>query len=376
MNSKIAPAGLAFFLSAILFSGCTEKLPLTPVYSSTTDWTPQISIDQNGYQRVEILIDRPTRKELWRNISSLTLQARTSTTPVYYDIDTLAGSYAAPTQSYGRVVPIYFQSKPRLDYSTDYSFRVAAHFGTGERNFSNELAVRTPPGVGKILKQIRQSDGNFDPPFFFLSFHRGSLLALEFQEIARIDTATGQRVSLKLNFSPPYDRSQYFLAFTVAGDTAYSYYRSGDDYFTQRLVALDLTTLRVDSTKTISTPGKTLATIVAHRGELYGFWWTSSGNQQAGIINPHTGEVTSWFSETPSFIGMPSDISSNGTSIFYCRDASFDNRIVALDQLTMNPANENRNPVFSSTGLAWDGANFWVVDIETRSYTKIKLEGM
>jgi len=169
MNSKIAPAASHFPVCHSL-SGCTEKLPLTPVYSSTTDWTPQISIDQNGYQRVEILIDRPTRKELWRNISSLTLQARTSTTPVYYDIDTLAGSYAAPTQSYGRWSQYTFSRNPVWTTAPTTHSASQPHFGTGERNFSNELAVRTPPGVGKILKQIRQSDGNFDPHSSFFLF--------------------------------------------------------------------------------------------------------------------------------------------------------------------------------------------------------------
>jgi hypothetical protein len=54
----------------------------------------------------------------------------------------------------------------------------------------------------------------------------------------------------------------------------------------------------------------------------------------------------------------------------------YDSRITSIDPVTMNTVKENRNPIFRSTGLTWDGANFWVIDYETQTFAKIKLEGM
>ena len=166
------------------------------------------------------------------------------------------------------------------------------------------------------------------------------------------------------------------MALTVIGDTAYSFYPETNDNSINRLVSLDLRTLHVDSSTTIATPGKRLATIVSHRGELYGFWWTSSDAQQAGIINSHTGEVLRWFSETPYFVDYVDNLSSDGINLFHCRTSYFDNRVVAFDPVTMSTVKQNRNPIFSSACLTWDGANFWVVDYETQTFAKIKLEGM
>jgi hypothetical protein len=375
MRFKIGRPLLAVLVSAMLSSACTEKLPLTPIYTGDADWTPTISLFQNGYQRVAVLIDPPSHKELWRNISFLTLQARKSPALNFDEIDTLRGIWAAPWGS-GQVHPILFQSKPRLEFATDYGLRVTVHFGTGEISFSDELAVRTPPSIGKILKRVRSNEGEFNPGNLFLSFHRGSLMVLRYSEILRIDTGSGQTISVKKDFHPPYDKGQYSLiGLAVIGDTAYSFY-PGDDYSKKRLISLNLNTLHVDSNVTIVTPGKGLATTVAHRGELYGFWWTTSGTQQAGIINPQTGEVVQWFPETSSSLGISSDIASDGINIFYGRSVDFESRITAINPVTMSKVREDRNPVFSSTCLAWDGANFWVIDYETQTFAKLTLEGM
>jgi len=35
-----------------------------------------------------------------------------------------------------------------------------------------------------------------------------------------------------------------------------------------------------------------------------------------------------------------------------------------------------RNPVFATNGLAWDGSHFWVVDREENGFAQIELEGL
>ena len=372
-NMKLSFAILVY---TSVFFGCTEKLPLSPTYSIDTDWTPAISIYQNGYQRVEVLVDRPTRKQLWRNISYLTLQARKSQLSSYDDIDTLKGTYAAPADNYYiNQAPIYFLSKPRLEFDADYTLRFSVRFGTGETHYSNALAIKTPREVGKVLKRINPGELYYVPFQFFLSFWRGSLLLLKSGEVIQVDTASGQQVSLKTDFHSPNGGGSYFRTFTVLGDSAFSFYSDSYDGSRVRLVSLNLSTLHVDSSITVSAPGQGLSALLAHRGELFGLWW-SQGNQQFGVINPRTGEIIRWFSESPSSGMSPWGISSDGTCVFYSTSNTFDNRIIAFDPVSARTVQENRNPVYSSTGLAWDGSNFWVFDDETQTFAKLKLDGM
>jgi hypothetical protein len=56
--------------------------------------------------------------------------------------------------------------------------------------------------------------------------------------------------------------------------------------------------------------------------------------------------------------------------------SAFDNRLVRCDATTIAVEEQHRNPVFAPQGLAWDGANFWVVDQETHTIAKLQLEGL
>jgi hypothetical protein len=144
-------------------------------------------------------------------------------------------------------------------------------------------------------------------------------------------------------------------------------------------MSLDLNTLRVDSSLTISTPDKFLQALVSHNGELYGLWIRQDLGQ-FGVINPHTGQVIRWLTEGPltniNQFSYPPNFSSDGNVIFHCTSSGFDNRISALDPSTFTTVQENHNPVFETAGLAWDGVNFWILDYETQTFAKLKLEGM
>jgi hypothetical protein len=190
-----------------------------------------------------------------------------------------------------------------------------------------------------------------------------------------VDTASGQVKTIKYDFRPPYYSSDNLLAFTVIGDTAYSFYVEGNDHRKNRLISLDLKTLHVDSSITIATPGQ-LETIVSHKGKLYGIWSTPSYNRQAGIISTRTGEVVERFSEGPRLYGYPVNLASDGISLCFNSVETFDSRIVAIDPTRLSTVQENRNPIFASICLAWDGEFFWVLDVETATLAKIKLEGM
>jgi sugar lactone lactonase YvrE len=66
---------------------------------------------------------------------------------------------------------------------------------------------------------------------------------------------------------------------------------------------------------------------------------------------------------------------SDGKYLWVSRNNSFNNLVVRYDPATLQALDQKHNPVFSSNGLAWDGANFWVVDIETRTIAKLQLSG-
>jgi hypothetical protein len=73
----------------VLLDGCTEKLPLDPIYTDDTDWAPSIALTSNGYQRITLYVEQPPRKELLRNILFYTAEIRESRSGVDVSIDTV-----------------------------------------------------------------------------------------------------------------------------------------------------------------------------------------------------------------------------------------------------------------------------------------------
>lgn len=378
MRSKWLQVVVTCVLCIVFVGGCTERLPVDPVYTDDTDWVPPITLTNNGYQRLELTIERPPRKELLRNILSYTVQIRTGQSGQYLDMDTLGGAAIPP--SYVYLAPFYYpfiyRSKPVLDYNSDYAVRIAIHYRSGISPSSNEIAFTTPLERGRVLKRLPvPSKVPYDSYWFgdFIAFHKGSLLILRDEQLFRIDTATGQSTLLNSNFVPrTNDPNETFRNLTVAGDTAYTFYGYMDHF---RIVSLNLNTLQVDSSLKISYPGRYLVNMTCQGSSLYALW-ESSCRQQFTVVDRETGQLVDTLPSAPSRIPYPYAIASDGRNLWHSYTSWYDNRIIQFDPFTLTFWQEHRNPLFSSESLAWDGANFWVVDQETRTIAKLQLEGL
>lgn len=368
-------------LAVAFISGCTEKLPVDPVYTDDTDWIPSITLTNNGYQRVELTIERPPRKELLRNILSYTLQVRPGQSGEYVDIDTLRGDAIPPSYVYPGpyYYPYYYRSGPILDYGTNYAARIAVHYRSGIAPSSNEIAFTTPLERGRVLKRLPMpSKVPYDTYGFneFLAFHKGSLLILRDEQLFRIDTATGQPTLLKSSFVPPADDpNKTFRTLTVIGDTAYTFFYSMDHFM---LVSLDLNSLQVDSSLSVSHSGWYLTDLIAQGFDLYSLWSSSSSaRQQFAIIDRQSGQLLHVYPDVPGRLPVLSgEISSDGTNLWFSSVSWYDNRIIRFDPSMLTFWEQHRNPIFSPTGLVWDSANFWVIDQATRTIAKLQLEGL
>jgi len=361
----------------VLLRGCTEKLPLDPIYTDDTDWAPNIALTSNGYQRIRLYVEQPPRKELLRNILFYTAEIRDSRSGENVSIDTLKATAIPAAYVYvGAGFISTYQSNPILDYGTDYAVRFVVHYRTGVSRYLNDLPFTTPLQRGRVLKRLPvPSKVPSDSYWFgnFLAFHKGSLLILRDEQLFRIDTTTGQSTLLNGNFVPQTnDPNETFRNLTVAGDTAYTFYGYMDHF---RIVSLNLNTLQVDSSLEISYPGRYLVNMTCRGSSLYALW-ESSGRQQFTVVDRETGQLINTLPSAPSRIPYPYAITSDGRNFWYSYTSWYDNRIIQFDPSTLTFWQEHRNPLFSSESLAWDGANFWVVDLETNTIAKLQLEGL
>jgi hypothetical protein len=361
----------------VLLHGCTEKLPLDPVYTDDTDWAPSIALISNGYQRIRLYVEQPPRKELLRNILFYTAEIRESRSGVDASIDTLKVTAIPAAYVYvGSGFISTYQSIPILDYGTDYAVRFVVHYRTGISRYLNDLPFTTPLERGRVLKRLplpseilSDSYGAGD----FLAFHKASLLILRNEKLFRIDTASGQSALLKSDFAPPTSNlNETFRSLTVAGDSAYTFYGSKDHF---RIVSLDLNTLQVDSSLEISYPGRYLVNMTCRGSSLYALW-ESSGRQQFTIVDRRNGQLVDTLPSAPARIPYPYTVVSDGSNFWYSHISWYDNRIIRFDPSTLTFWEEHRNPFFSTESLAWDGANFWVVDLETDTIAKLQLDGL
>jgi hypothetical protein len=379
---------LSILIGALLLaSGCTEKLPVDPSYTDDTNWTPLIELAQNGYERFEICISRPPRKELLRNLLFHTVEVRSGLSADFVTADTFSAAMIVPAYVYGGTYPAAYYpfpyvSKPILSYNSSYTVRLKTFYRTGVTRISEGISFISPTERGKAMERLPMPQ---KLPYDYssmdlIAFHGAELLVLRDEQLFRVDTSTAQPTLIKNDFSPPIDAPDWlFRNLRAAGDTVFTFY--SDPWGQQfTLVSLDLNTLRVDSSLKISIPGKQLVGVIGE-GLLLRTLWESSGLQQVVLLDRCSGQVVQTFPEVPvsisvAYYGTGSALAFDGTSLWFSSVSAFDNRLVRCDATTIAVEEQHRNPVFAPQGLAWDGANFWVVDQETHTIAKLQLEGL
>lgn len=375
MSSNVLKRLMVCMVGSLVLLGCTEKLPLDPIYTDDTDWTPMITLNYNNYHRIEYTIDRPPRKELLRNILYYRIQARSSGGSNFFTIDSVVGilpSYIYPQSSF------YRTSLPLLSYNTNYTLRAAVTYRAGVVRISNEIQFRTPVERGKALKQVLvPKKVPFDNYWFenVLAFHKGKLLVLRDEQLFQVDTSSGNATLLKNNFLPPPDYpNRTFRSMAVCGDTVIAFY-TGRSSSTHTLVRLDLNTLAVDSSLVIASPEKHIVSITG-QGPLLYLLWLSNGREQVSVVNPRTGQTLQTFSDGVLGFPYPYSICSDGSNLLAPVNSWFDNRIVRFDASSLTVLEQQHNPIFSPQSLTWDGKYFWTIDRESNAIVKLQLEGM
>ena len=359
----------------LLLGACNERLPFEPITTTDSDWTPSIVLAANDYQRTQIGIEAPPRRELLRNIISYVFQIREDRTGDVVFADTL-GNYIPPSYVYEGLGFYWSQdSWPVLQNSTAYSAQVSINYRTGGTKHSNSISFTTPPERGKVIRRISIPQDDFSD-FLLLACHKGDVIICGGNgRLVKFDTTTGQRTLLNSHFYPPSSlssQSQY-ECLAVVGDTLYTFYEN-ESSAQYTIVATDLNTLAMKSSPKVSLTNKRLARIISTGSALYGLWY-SGGIEQIAYIDPAAGTISDVLPEQPWAIYTTDDMVSDGKYLWVSREDSFNNLVVRYDLATLQALSQQHNPIFSSNGLAWDGANFWVVDNEARSIAKLQLSG-
>jgi hypothetical protein len=165
----------------------------------------------------------------------------------------------------------------------------------------------------------------------------------------------------------------FYPCLAVVGDMVYTFYENaGAAEYT--IVGLDLNTLSMKSYPKISLSNKRLVKIMSDGSSLYGLWFTNNV-EQVTTIDPATGTISQVFPEVPWSVTYSDELITDGKYLWASRNESFNNRLIRYDLATLQLLDQSHNPVFDSNGLAWDGANFWVIDNETQTIAKLQLSG-
>lgn len=379
MNSKALHISLTLLFALVFLSSCTEKLPLDPIYTDDTGWVPSISLFKNDYQRVQIDIEGPPRKELLRNILYYKVEAKEKTSQEFITIDSLSGTFNIPAYLRDNIY-FYYQSKPVFKYQTEYSLRFALSYRGEKVVRNNEIQFVTPIERSKILHTLPAPRQTY--PYFYyrgnyVTFSNGKIIALSGSQILGIDTSSGQATLLKDNF---YSQGPYFMGLTSCGDTVFIT-KNDDDYSSPRkytILRLYLNTLAVDTLVKLEVPNKILLKVLSHGSMLYLLWELPNVRQQLSVLDPRTGQTVYTFPDVlspPTGTLYSSTLCSDGVNFWTATNAPFDNKILQVDSSLIS-LKEYHNPVFSPDGLIWDGAYFWTIDRDTQTIVKLQLEGL
>lgn len=361
-------------MTLLLFLGaCNEKLMFEPITTTDSDWTPSVVVMANDYQRIRYGIQGPPRKELLRNIVSYVTQIRQVQTGIVV-FNHSDGNYISPAYLYGGQDSYWPNtSEPVLQYRTAYSVQVTVNYLSGSPKSSEPVLFTTPAESSSVVRRISipQDDMSIG---MTLAFHKKEFFVCSpyLSKLMKYDSSTGQRTVISNSFAPPREISDdsYYSSLTVVGDTLYTFCSNRDsNVFT--LVSVDLNTLRVNSSVSMSLPGKQLQEISGYGSSLLGLWY-GNNKQQIVRIDPTTGTIIDSYPESSWGIYSAQDVVWDGKNIWVSATFSFNTRLTKYDPATLQPISQLHNPVLYPMGIAWDGDSFWVIDLETGTISKLK----
>ena len=377
LNSKVRNIVRVLCLGSFVVAGCTEELPINAVYTNDTDWAPTIRLSGNDYQRVDIQVDRAPRVELLRNIVSYVIEVHGGTFSNYTAIDTIDKNHANPMYAYSLPPTYTWETKPLLQYSTDYALRVAVSYRTGEIKHSNEIAFTSAPEHGKVLRRLPLPAGVEVGMMNGLAFYKGNLLYASGGRIFEIDTLTGAAKIIKGDFVYRNNASE-FSDFNIAivRDTIIAFYFQGWGWKPEgyNLVRMPMSTLVIDTvlhvTPVFNPEG--LDYVISDGSTLW-ILWDNGFYERLATLDPRTGLTIDSFAyaprEVPDFWGGA--MCTDGKSMYAFGSG---HTILRLDIPSFTVQESDAYPIAHASSLAWDGEHLWVIDLEAMTFAKIEPE--
>ncbi len=225
------------FLLTLLTMTCTEKISISPEFTSETDWAPELTSITSGYGRMYLYFDIPPRLELYRAIEKYELAIKKDTESTY-----------VPLETKSLYTSTYFQTDSILTTDQIYQARVSVHYWNEEVRHSNEISFYSPAVKGRIFKTIPLPDSDIfvNDIALDLTFGNGGIYATFLSRKAVfIDTLNGDVTYI----STEDYRSVHVLD---NSDLVLTEYELDESRF--RLDYYNSVTLEIDSSKHIVIP--------------------------------------------------------------------------------------------------------------------------
>ena len=360
----------------LLLSSCTKQLPIEPMYSDDTNWTPYAYPERYGYNRVRLSFSLVPRQELLRNIDSYLIRITDVATDSAAVLDTMSGT----SIGWGRTAPyssLWYTTPPFLREAREYAISITINYRQGISRTSSGGSFVMPLERSAILKQLPLPDSSPDVQWYEdgLAFAGGKLFVLRGYDshLYSIDTSSGQGVLLSTSFLANSNAIH-----DLSATEKYLFSSLGSYNVGTEIVRYDLQTGMSDTASFPSNGWNSFGSC-GISGDSVGALLLLYGNNRMRFISVDisNGDTLALFPESPPPARMdPFYMVAVDSSVWVSQRDDFDNRLMEYDRSTFSILSQQRNPVFQTSGLAWDGSNFWVIDKETQTICKIQLGGL
>ena len=345
--------------------GCTEKHLIEPTITDDVSWTPDMTVINVGYQRVEMELKENPSDQIVRNLSALTIEALKAGESQYVMIDSLNTL---------QFVLSTYTSAPALEENTDYQVRFSAVYKNGIVKKGNAVAIHSPDVKGTVLKQIAHPQPvpgvSYGGPTDF-TFWQGNMFVLFGSTLVRIDTSTGNWTVLT---SAIVEGNHDQLQMTFVQDTLIivSHGIANDEPMT--ISWINAHTLGVMRSAGIYPGERPYIVDLTNDGSSLLMLVQHSGINTARFLTAdiQTGET---ISELPDPLTVYKIAVNNG-DLWTASSNTYNNRIHKVNPGDFSVLEDYQNPVFLIYEFAWDGDHFWVFDYEQQTYSKLQIEGL
>lgn len=361
---------LVFLLAAPLFlESCTQSVPIGPVYTGETSWTPAFTVDYNNYRRIGILFDKAIPLGVTRNIDSCVIQGRLSSSSEFTDLGLVSIYYSAS--------PYGSRTSDVLEMGQNYVLRIAAYYRSGVVRYSGDTSITASVVYGNVLKSVSGSPQMVPIDFWF----NGGRMLYDFTQQGwwSVDTA-GSSPAQQYEYPTAINSSRFITSYPVAlsGDTALfqpNGYSSGTGI---NVMKYNIVTGRADSSLTLENVGGMISLLAFNGQRIAAGWFHNPVGSYTTIVE---------YSATTGAVLDSCEISDSTISPFeYLNFAYVGNElwmsyqgargysmIGRLDFSTGQIVDSYENPVYGSNGLVWDGSNFWVANRTANVFEKLGL---